>query len=190
MKEVADINKRDIRKGVLLARDALTALEQEGAGEALAKRIGAHPWFDMSDIILAFVSYGSEIDTKGIIREALTLGKKVFVPRVEGESMQFYRIKGMEELMEGYKGILEPSGESERYLYQEDETGRTLLLMPGAVFDRKRNRIGYGKGYYDKFLADKPLLQLRTIGVCHKVQMLEAIPSEPWDIKPCEVIDI
>ena len=63
-----------------------------------------------------------------------------------------------------------------------------MMLMPGAVFDKMRNRIGYGKGFYDRFLADKENLQLRTIGVGFACQLVEELPSEAWDIKPYQVI--
>ncbi len=62
------------------------------------------------------------------------------------------------------------------------------MLMPGAAFDRHRNRLGYGKGFYDRFLADKPLLQQRTIGVGFWCQMRAELPSSPLDVRPCQVI--
>lgn len=181
-------NKSHIRKEVLGLRNNMTTAERECAAALLTKRICEHPCFVMSDTILAFVSYGSEVDTTAIIEEALRLGKKVYVPKVEGEDMNFYRIRGMAELVEGYKGIREPSGTSERYGYLSAEAEKVMLLMPGAVFDRKRNRIGYGKGFYDRFLADKEAMQLRTIGVGFRCQLMEEIPAEEWDIKPNWVI--
>ena len=62
------------------------------------------------------------------------------------------------------------------------------MLMPGAAFDRYRNRLGYGKGFYDRFLADKPLLLQRTIGVGFRCQMRAELPSSPLDVRPCQVI--
>lgn len=195
------MNKQQIRKQVLAMRDNLSQEERERGAVLLTERICGHQWFYRSDIILAFVSYKSEIDTTQIIEEALRLGKQVYVPRVEqADSKQaccsetqpglvFYRIKSMTELTTGYKGIPEPAAtENERYLYDPEKADQTLMLMPGAVFDKMRNRIGYGKGFYDRFLADKENLQLRTIGVGFACQLVEELPSEAWDIKPYQVI--
>jgi len=186
--EIKGMNKKHIRKEILVRRDNLAKEERDKAAILLTERICGHQWFYLSDIILAFVSYGSEIDTTEIIRESLKLGKKVYVPKVEGEDMNFYRITDMSELIEGYKGILEPDGKSDRYEYHEGNAGNTLMLMPGAVFDKMRNRIGYGKGFYDRFLDGKEALQLRTIGVGFQCQMVEELPAEDWDIKPYQVI--
>ena len=194
------MNKQQIRKQVLTLRDNLSPEERQRGAVLLTERICGHQWFYRSDIILAFASYKSEIDTTQIIEEALRLGKKVYVPRVElvddGQAcseaphqiLVFYRIKSMDELVAGYKGIPEPSTEAERYAYDPEEAERTLVLMPGAVFDKMRNRIGYGKGFYDRFLADKEELQIRTIGVGFACQMVEELPVEAWDIKPYQVI--
>ena len=190
------MNKQQIRKQVLAMRDNLSQEERERGAVLLTERICGHQWFYRSDIILAFVSYKSEIDTTQIIEEALRLGKQVYVPRVEqaccGETQSelvFYRIKSMTELATGYKGIPEPAAiENERFLYDPEEAEQSLMLMPGAVFDKMRNRIGYGKGFYDRFLADKENLQLRTIGVGFACQLVEELPSEAWDIKPYQVI--
>lgn len=184
------LNKNKLRKEILTIRDSLSKKEREKAAILLTERICGHQWFYLSDTILAFVSYGSEIDTTEIIQEALKLGKKVYVPKVEGEDMHFYRINALSELVEGYKGIQEPSGESECFVYNAEAAETVLVLMPGAVFDLNRNRIGYGKGFYDRYLADKPELQLRTIGVCHKCQLVEKLPTEEWDIKPYQIIAV
>lgn len=190
MAELKNIDKKHIRKEVLSARDMLPKEEREKAAILLTERICGHQWFYLSEFILAFVSYGSEIDTKDIIIEALKLGKKVYVPKVEGGDMNFYRIHNPEELVEGYKGIREPVGDTECFVYHPMEADKVLMLMPGAVFDRNRNRLGYGKGFYDRYLSDKQELQLRTIGVCHKCQMVEELPTEEWDIKPCQIISV
>ncbi len=102
--------------------------------------------------------------------------------------MRFFRVRRLEELKEGYKGILEPSESCEEYIYSEAEAPNTLMLMPGAAFDSYRNRIGYGKGFYDRFLADKEALQLRTIAVGYRCQLVDEIPADHGDIRPYQVI--
>lgn len=185
--------KREIRQAVLKKRDELDRGEREKAALLLTERILGHQWFYRSEYFLGFVSFGSEIDTGELLQEALRLGKKVYVPKVTDsvfpeKEMRFFRITGMEELEPGYRGIREPRGDSEEYPYSGETAERTLMLMPGAVFDRHRNRIGYGKGFYDRFLAVRPLLQLRTIAVGYDCQLLEKIPAEERDIRPYQVI--
>lgn len=187
----AGSEKREIRRSVLALREGLGESERERGRVLLTERLLGHQWFYGSDSILGFVSFGSEIDTEGLLQEALRLGKKLFLPKVTGEEqglMRFYRVRGLEELREGYRGIREPSGESEEYEYTEAGAQRTLMLMPGAAFDRYRNRIGYGKGFYDRYLADKEALRLRTIGVGYRCQLVDRIPAQERDIRPYQVI--
>lgn len=180
--------KSEIRRCILKIRGSLTEEQKKKGAFLLTERILGHQWYYLSDVILCYANYGSEISTMEIIRDALSTGKKVFLPRVEGNDMNFYRIFDLTELVSGYKGIPEPSINNERYKYNEQTAEKTLMLMPGVAFDGYRNRIGYGKGYYDRFLADKPGLQLRSIAVGFKCQMVEELPAEETDIKPYQVI--
>ena len=184
--------RQEIRRMALKKRDDLSSIERHRASLLMTERILGHQWFYRSEIFLCFVSYGSEIDTHELLSEALRLHKKVYVPKViqdsENPQMRFYRLGAMSELTEGYKGIPEPAGITEEYLYHEEDVERTLLLMPGAAFDGYRNRLGYGKGFYDTFLADKEALRLRSIAVGFKCQMVEKIPEREGDVKPCQIL--
>lgn len=200
--------KKAVRRAALAARDALGEEERKAGSLLLTERIIGHQWFRRAEDLLCFVSYGSEIDTREIISEALRRGKRVYVPKVledAGErpsdggeqrpgkdagqaGMEFFRIDSPEQLRKGYKGIPEPSGDSEKYVCTPERAERTLMLMPGAAFDCFRNRIGYGGGFYDRYLSGKPALQQRTIAVGFRCQMLSEIPAEETDIRPCQVI--
>ncbi len=181
------MTKSEIRKMILAKRDGLPKEQRTMASMVLTDRILGHQWFYRAKKVLCFVNYGSEISTEELITEALRMGKQIYVPKVEGENMVFYRIASLEELAVGYKGIREPKGDTECYEYQE-EAEDTLLIMPGVAFDRYRNRIGYGKGFYDRFLADKEALQIHSIGVGFQCQMVEELPAEETDIRPYQVI--
>ena len=187
-----EYDKRSVRKTLLQARDNLSQEERNRGKVLLTEKILGHQWFYRSDILLGFVSYGSEIETGEILREALGKGKQVYVPKViqdtEISEMRFYRIGSMEELQEGYRGIREPSGTSQVYCYKEEDAERTLLLMPGVAFDRFGCRIGYGKGFYDRFLEGKPLLCQHSIGVGFRCQLVDRLPMEEHDVKPYQVI--
>ena len=185
--------KKALRKELLHRRDALSEMEQKRAEVLITERILGHQWYYMSDTILGFVSYGSEIRTRDLLNEALKAGKKVFVPKIEkgpegAEEMNFYQIGSLDELQEGYRGILEPKGNSERYAYDAEKARKTLLLMPGVGFDPYRNRMGYGKGFYDKFLSDKEELWVRSIAIGHACQQVDELPIDQKDIKPYQVI--
>jgi len=197
------MDKFEIRRRVLALRDNLSDAERKRGSVLLTERILGHQWFYGSDTLLGFASYGSEIDTGEILREALRRGKKVYLPKVgvcrtaadrEGtadKKMVFLRINDLEELQTGYRGIPEPDRGAEAYVYRAETAGHVLMLMPGVAFDRYRNRIGYGKGFYDRFLADKKDLQNRTIAVGFKCQLVEEeIVCGEYDIKPYQVLCI
>lgn len=180
--------KAEIRKKVLLQRNELSGEERRKASFLLTERILGHQWYYLSEVLLGFVPYGSEIDVMEILQDALQKGKKLYLPKVEGDDMEFYLVESLADLEEGYKGIMEPKGDTPCFAYEENTADKVLMLMPGAAFDGTRNRIGYGKGYYDRYLQDKESLQLRTIAVGFQCQMVEEIPSEEFDIRPYQVI--
>ena len=183
-----ETNKKTLRKEIMSRRAAMTEAEREKAAFMLTERILGHQWYYLSENILGFVPYGSEIDIREILQDALQKGKKLYLPKVEGDDMFFYRVDSLADLVEGYKGILEPKGDTESFPYADEIAGKTLMLMPGVAFDMLRNRIGYGRGYYDRYLQGKEALQLRSIAVGFQCQLLEEIPTEELDIKPYQVI--
>ena len=180
--------KKLLRKEILSRRDALTEEERERGKFLITERILGHQWYYLSDRILGFVNYGSEICTTEILENALQDGKEVYVPKVEGREMEFYRIRSLTELKEGYKGIREPQGNTASYVFTPENAAGSLFLMPGSVFDPLGNRLGYGGGFYDRYLADKEALRLRSIAVGFRCQQAEEVPVEETDIKPYQVI--
>ncbi len=182
------MDKKMLRREILARRNALTPSEQERAEVLITERILGHQWFYGSEILLAFSSYGSEIRTCQILEEALRKGKRVYLPRVEGSEIEFYRFRNFSELTGGYRGILEPDGHTEKFVCEEENVQKTLLLLPGVAFDPYRNRMGYGRGFYDRFLADKGALQLRSIAIGHSCQMVDRLPAEEHDVKPYQII--
>ena len=184
--------RKELRLEVLKSRDALNDSERRKGSLLMTERILGHQWFYRSDTLLCFASYGSEIDTYELINEAIRKGKRVFLPKVTNASekpeMSFFRLTNLSELSAGYKGIPEPPEIAEKYVFNPAETEHTLMLMPGVAFDAFRNRLGYGKGFYDRYLTGKNALQLRTIAVGFQCQMVERIPERDGDIKPYQVI--
>lgn len=141
------------------------------------------PAWKTADTVFCYVSFRNEADTFRIIREALTRGKKAAVPRVEGKHrMEFYYINSMDDLSPGYMEIPEPSGDADRKAVPAEND---LVIMPGAAFDRKGTRLGYGAGFYDAYLSKYP--NCRKLALAYSVQIEEQIPPEPHDI-PVEMI--
>ncbi len=180
--------KEKLRKEALERRNALNTEERDRAAAVLTEQMLGHPRYCLSEYILGFVPYGSEIDITEILQDALRNGKHLYLPKVSGEEMSFYKVTSLADLEEGYKGIREPKGDTPAYTYNELTGQKTLMLMPGVAFDSRNNRIGYGKGFYDRYLQDKESLQLRSIAVGFHCQLVEEIPAQDTDIRPCQVI--
>ncbi len=180
--------KKAIRKEIINKRNSMSIQERARGDLLITDRIIGHQWFYRARVLLAFLNYGSEVRTDEIIEEALRKGKTVFVPRIAGEDMLFYRLESFDDLQEGYKGIREPSGTTECFDYETYKNSQMLLLMPGVAFDLYGNRLGYGKGFYDRFLADKELLRTYSIGIGYACQQVEDLPVDEHDIKPYQVL--
>ncbi len=173
-------SKKDIRKRVLEKRNCIPDKEWEDKSRLICEKVVTHPFFLQADAIYCYVDYRSEAGTRRIIEKAWKLGKKVAVPKVNGDEMEFYYIHSFDDLKEGYKGILEPE---EMHPATDADA---LVIMPGAAFDRCCNRIGYGRGYYDKYLQSHQ--NLKTIALAFELQMVKAIPAEVYDICPNMII--
>lgn len=136
---------------------------------------------DASRVALYFPVNG-EVDTREIFRKCVDLEKKVFFPKTLGSDLVFLRTRNIEELAPGNFSIPEPPAEAERA--RNDEVD--LVLVPGVAFDFSGNRIGYGKGFYDRFLKDIPR-QIR-FGLAYRFQVLESVPSDKTDVKTGRII--
>lgn len=175
--------KKQIRKRMLQHRDALAEDERYRLSDMIAEKLYTKDIYRNAKTILLFASYKSEVDTFGIFRQAIYDGKHVFFPRCTGKEMSFYEVTSASELSEGYMGILEPEPSVEK-LFTDFEDENVLMIMPGAVFDMECNRIGYGGGFYDRFLAGG--YAGKTVAIGYDCQLLRdnKIPAEDTDVKP------
>ena len=169
-------SKKDIRRHVLEKRNQITEKEWEEKCRRIYEKVTFHPFFLESDIIYCYVDYRNEVGTRSIIQKAWECKKQVAVPRIEEGEMNFYYIHSFDDLSSGYKGILEPITDFPAL----DE--HALVIVPGVAFDKARNRIGYGKGYYDKFMSQHPTYH--TIALSFEEQMVESIAAEMHDFCP------
>lgn len=178
MEKETDIKKKKLRKQIAAARMALEPTDREERCQSIFRKVTEHPAFLRADLIYSFVDAKGEVDTHQIIREAWRQGKWVAVPRIEKHEMHFYYITEFNQLEPGGFGISEPTADCQPAAGIDS----ALMIMPGMVFDREGHRIGYGGGYYDRYLAEHR--GLPTIAVAFDLQVLEQIPSEAHDIKP------
>lgn len=175
-----DADKGSLRAHYRAFRARLPRLVREAADAGIANRLMTMPEVKAAPVVLAYVSFGSEVDTLGVISGLLSAGRRVAVPRCDeaAHSMAFCEIHALSELAPGAHGILEPVGSS-RCLGTSEMLG-SVCLVPGLTFDASGRRIGYGGGYYDRFLAFYPGHKL---GLCRSMQLSCAeLPHDANDI--------
>ena len=135
----------------------------------------AHPLFRAARSLYAYLSYNQEVRTLPLIRQAQALGKRVAVPKVYGETdMRFLWLDDPSRIAPGAFGIPEPVDDG-----PEADDPAALVLMPGLAFDPQGHRLGYGGGFYDRFLAAEPH---PTIALCYAFQLLPQLETEAHDI--------
>jgi len=176
--------KKALRTKYLEKRNQMEPEKRKAASKKIREWVFANKRFKAAETVFVYASYKSEVETKEIIQGALRQGKRVAVPKVHGTEMFFYTINSWEELFPGYQGILEPQTAGREPVVPAKSD---VMLVPGAVFDHKGSRIGYGGGYYDKYL-DKIF---SAYGYCPYLMGLafacqinpKKIPAEEYDKK-------
>lgn len=163
-------------------RGKMTPLYKKSLDIDIASRLLCSREYADASLILTYVAKKDEVETRGIIHAVLANNKKVAVPRCEAEGkMSFYYISSLEELRESPKGIMEPDPETSQKV--TDMSG-ALCIVPGLSFDPEGNRLGFGGGYYDRFLSS---FQGITAGLCYGSFIKWGIPSEDHDV-PVKVL--
>src|SRR5512135_1697254 len=131
----------------------------------IESRLFRLPEFQAARVIMFFASFQSEVDTHHMIRRALAEGKRVVLPKVKGKELELFEIGNFDrDVRPGAWGIPEPEGPGAT---RADLKNIGLIIVPGAAFDEKGNRIGYGAGFYDKLLADH---QGMTVAIAFDLQ--------------------
>lgn len=173
--------KKDIRKEVSKRRKAASSQQVIADSAKICDTLCQLEAFQTAEWVYIYIDYKNEVMTGEIMKRALAMGKRVAAPKVVGKDMIFYEIQSLEDLESGYFGIQEPR---EGLPVAACETA--LLVMPGVAFDRCRHRIGYGGGFYDRFLEKHT--KLYKAALAFEFQMFEEVPVEPTDILPDVVI--
>ncbi|MBE6985928.1 MAG: 5-formyltetrahydrofolate cyclo-ligase [Ruminococcaceae bacterium] len=169
------MDKQTLRKMIREKKRAMTEAQIEEASARLAQLLYSSPLYRQATTIYGYLPYNQEVRTVPMLEQALAEGKRVAVPKVYGDEMRFLYIDDLSRVEKGYAGIPEPVDDEP---VAKDPTA--LVLMPGLAFDKAGHRIGYGGGFYDKFLSAEP--DHPTLALCYGFQMLDELPTEEFDI--------
>lgn len=173
-------SKKALRKEILAKRRNLSEAYQKQAAKEIYEKLRALAVYKEATVLCLYVPIHKEVDLFQYIPEFRADGKQIYLPRVNGNTMDFYAYNEQTVLVEGAYHILEP--DSMAQLEPEEFGGSCLIVMPGAVFTKNCDRIGYGGGYYDRYLALHP--ECHTVAVGYAVQIVDSIKTEETDIKP------
>lgn len=212
------MTKAELRLTMKELRSSLTREERLSYGESIRRRLTRLKVWDQCNQLFTYLSFGTEVDTWGLVEEVLSDScvnnghegeafsydpgkyKEVFIPRVEGTAMNFYHITETISLKRSKFGVLEPD-ESHLIPYTSERLGSydnrsedmlsslgpkeavRLMLLPGLAFDLKGNRLGYGAGYYDRYLSEHSNDGFIKVALAYELQVFESINAEAYDIR-------
>ena len=160
---------------MLPKRAALEQAEVDGASAEICKKILLLQEVMQADTVGIYISIKNEVMAELLLDSLLAFGKKVFVPVLEGEEMKFALLNSLEGLATGKHGVPEPE---KKVFAKGGEIN--VFIVPGAAFDVKGYRLGWGKGNYDRFLSKQNAVK---IGVAYDFQIVDSLPAEKHDVK-------
>ena len=169
------MNKKELRQSIRAQKRAMTMEEIESKSVKLGELFAASEAYKNAKTIYGYMPYNQEVRTVAMLEQALKDGKRVAIPKCYGEEMRFIFMDDLSKVENGYANIPEPIADEP---IADDETA--LVLMPGLAFDPQGHRIGYGGGFYDKFLAAEP--GHPTLALCYEFQMLPHLETEEFDM--------
>ena len=169
------MDKKALRSKIREQKRAMTQAQIEEASCKLGEMFLKTELYRNAKTIYGYLPYNQEVRTVPMLMQALADGKQVAVPKVYEDEMRFIYLEDLSQVEKGYAGIPEPIADEP---VAHDPTA--LVLMPGLAFDREGHRIGYGGGFYDKFLAAEP--NHPTVALCYAFQMVDELPTEEFDV--------
>jgi 5-formyltetrahydrofolate cyclo-ligase len=172
--------KHIIRDQIRSKRELLPSEEIEKNSKKIKDTLFSLNEYKKAKKILYYVSFGSEVNTHGMIEESLET-KRVAVPKFEGDELKISRLRSFKDLHIGTYDILEP-----KKLRAIDEKKIDLIIVPGIAFDKTKHRIGFGHGHYDRLLKHFP--KVNKIALAFSIQIVDKIPNDEWDVKVDKII--
>lgn len=179
------MDKRVLREQVLSKRESLSRESKIQYDKEILNELIKSDIYKSAKKIFTYISFGSEVDTIEFIKYALNDSKEVYVPKTNKsiKEMIAVSIHNFNNMTVDKWGILEPSIVDKNQIGEDFD----LIIMPGVAFDRSCNRIGYGGGYYDKYIS-KHRGNAKLVALAYDVQIVDNIESEEHDIKPDKVV--
>lgn len=169
------MDKKALRREIAAQKRAMSPEQIEEASRRLAEQLFATEAYQNAQSIYGYLSYNQEVRTHAILQRAMIDGKRVAVPKVFGDEMRFIWMEDLSLVAPGYFDIPEPIADGP---IADDDLA--LVLMPGLAFDHEGHRIGYGGGFYDRYLADHP--DHKLVALCYDFQLMDHLDTENHDI--------
>ena len=173
------MDKISLRQKCLKKRAGVAQKEKKSI--SICKEILSLDAYKNNHIIAAYWAKEDEVDLSLFIKTAIKDRKLLLLPKIVGQKIKFYIYRSGDTLVESSFHIMEPVGEDQYYINNKDIE---LFIVPGLAFDKNGNRLGYGKGYYDKILK---ISKGYTIGVAFKEMIFDNIPHDENDV-PVDLI--
>ena len=175
--------KEAIRNRIKLERKQLSKEVVTEKSRKICQNITSQEWYvNLSGVLCVYSAISNEVLLDELIQEAFSKGQKLAFPRVRGKNMDFYLVNSYEDLEEGSFHILEPKESCPVY---EPKAG-DVMLVPGVAFSEKGSRIGFGQGYYDRYLTRFP--KVYPVGVAYEMQIVQDWGKETFDIPMGKII--
>jgi len=169
------MDKKALRREIREKKRAMAEEEIICRSAKLAELFAASSAYQNAKTVYGYLPYNQEVRTVPMLEQAIQDGKRVAVPKIYGDTMKFIYLDDLSRVEKNSMGIPEPVEDTP---VAEDKTA--LVLMPGLAFTINGDRMGYGGGFYDRFLAEEP--DHPTLALCYDFQMVESLPTEEFDI--------
>lgn len=172
------MERQELRTSVLNARQQLSTADLREKSTQIVSHLSTLSEWQRARTVLLYVAFRNEVETRDLIDQAVSEGKRVLLPVSikKTRELQLYGVNGSRDLVEGTYGIMEPRRDGEAVSPDQVD----LVIVPGVVFDRQGNRLGYGAGYYDRFL-ERCRKDAARIALAFDLQVVDDLPSEPHD---------
>ena len=169
------MDKKALRREIREKKRAMTEEEIASRSEKLGQLFAQSEAYRKAKTVYGYLPYNQEVRTVPMLERALREGKRVAVPKIYGDTMKFLYLDDLSRVEKNDMGIPEPIADTP---VADDKTA--LVLMPGLAFTKRGDRMGYGGGFYDRFLAEEP--DHPTLALCYDFQMVDSLPTEEFDI--------
>lgn len=165
--------KKELRKKYIKLRDCMTYNDIIQKSQIIENKILQSEYMERYNVFLVYFNIKSEVKTYSLIEKLISLNKKVYIPKIINSEMIFLRINSLADLVPGKYNIPEPK------IGKKYNSEKALVIVPGVVFSKKKYRIGYGKGYYDKFISKNR--QNFYLGICFENQIIDKFDFDEFD---------